>query len=168
MSFIHWAHYIIGIEKPYANVEGDSGGETFYGFTTSLLQQLEIEPPRDKETAIEYLDIYFWKPLSCDDLDWFVAWCYADAVFHHGLGKSANKCLQAGLGVAQDGIVGPVTMAAGKTVRRTDFWLRYARRRNRLFIAIARHRKKDMKFIQGWFNRLHELSTTAYRSIGYD
>ena len=162
--FHEWSLFILDIEKEYANDPLDSGGETWWGFTEQFLKDAELEPPKTSEDAIGLLYDYFWVGHKLYDMHWLAAWMYGDALFHHSP-RSAAKCLQAGLGVKQDGYVGPITRAAATDIQDTiAFWERYSIRRNNLFHAIAEIRKKDVRFVKGWNNRLIQLSSAAYRA----
>lgn len=165
MSFHDWVHFELGIEKRYANDPDDSGGETWYGFTKAFLKLIDEPAPKTIDAAINLYQDYIWDEHGLDKMDWLVAWCYGDALVHHNP-RSAAKCLQAGLGVKQDGFVGPLTREAARSgmVRRINFWERYYIRRTKLIHAIAKSRNKDMKFIVGWQNRITKLTAAAYRA----
>lgn len=167
MLFDQWSDFVLRVEGNYSDEKHDRGGKTWFGFTEAFLDSVNENPPQTKERAKRLLYQYFWQPHHLADMDWFVAWCYGDALINHSP-RSAAKCLQAGLQVKQDGAVGPITIKAASPgrIRRSDFWLRYAIRRTQLYFAIVRSNQSQQKFLKGWINRLHLLSTYAYRA-GY-
>lgn len=86
----------------------------------------------DQVAAIRRAD--YWRPLCADRLPPAVAIVLADGGYNQGIGAAARD-LQAALDVAQDGAIGPVTIAAAARLAPADLLgellvrraLRYAR-----------------------------------------
>lgn len=111
---------------------------------------------RDQAAAI--YRARYWEPLQADALPAPIAALLFDGAVNQGVGRAAHW-LQNALGVAADGIVGPVTLAA---VAAADAWALHAeiaRRRDesyRLDAAWARN-------AVGWIRRLMTVVAASAR-----
>lgn len=105
-------------EGGYADHPRDPGGATKYGITSATLSawrgaRVTATDVR-RLTRAEAGAIYrapYWDAILADDLPAGVDYCVFDAAVNSGPGRAA-RWLQAALRVPQDGIVGPVTVAA--------------------------------------------------------
>ena len=101
---------LLGHEGGYTEGKGDPGGETRFGvskrsYPDEDLKNLTLE--RSKE-------IYkrdFWDRAQCDKLPAALAFQVFDAAVNSGIGQSI-RFLQRAVGVADDGQLGPLTIAA--------------------------------------------------------
>ena len=101
---------LIGEEGGYSNDPHDPGGETKYGISKAAYPQVDIAGLTiDTAKAIYVRD--FWAPCRCDDLPAGLALMVFDAAVNNDC-ERAREWLQAAVGVAQDGVIGPQTMTA--------------------------------------------------------
>lgn len=113
-------------EGGYVNDPHDAGGETNWGISKRSYPTLDIRGLTREQAS----DIYrrdFWEPLYCDAIPYGLA----VQVFDHGVNagrSSAARLLQRTLGLKEDGVFGPVTLAAAKASGRAAV-KGYARRR---------------------------------------
>lgn len=106
-------------EGGYVNHPHDKGGETNYGVTLAVYNHYRKSlglPPRSVRliTAIEVREIYsssYWKEARSDLLPSLLALCHFDWAVNTGCYR-AIKTLQQVVGVAQDGVIGPLTKQA--------------------------------------------------------
>ena len=110
--------HLFGHEGGYADHPRDPGGATKYGITRATLSSWRGRTvtktdvrrlTRDEAGAI--YKARYWDGVRADDLPAGVDYCVFDAAVNSGPGR-ATKWLQAAVRVAQDGAVGPVTLAA--------------------------------------------------------
>lgn len=85
-----------------------------------------------------------------------VANVFFDGHVNHGMW--GIKMMQEVLGVAQDGIVGPITLAAINAANPADLVRRYVDRRRAAYQYLADSRSSQRKFLAGWLARLEKFS----------
>jgi len=105
-------------EGGYADHPSDPGGATKYGITRATLSGWRGRPVSKTDvrrlTRDEAAAIYrarYWTAVCGDGLPAGVDYCVFDASVNSGPARAA-KWLQAAARVRQDGVVGPVTLAA--------------------------------------------------------
>lgn len=104
---------LISNEGGYSNHPDDPGGETNWGITVSVARahgysgQMRDMP---QETAKDIYRRQYWRAWM-DGLPYQLAFQVFDAAVNSGPGQAA-KWLQRAVGVQDDGVVGPVTLAA--------------------------------------------------------
>ena len=98
----------------------DNGGATMYGITIGTLRAWRGKPVTKDDvrrlTKAEALEIYrawYWQPVRGDDLPLGLDLVAFDCAVNSGPSRGA-RFLQAAIGVAADGFVGPATVAAAK------------------------------------------------------
>lgn len=105
---------LIGHEGGYSNHPDDPGGETMWGVTASVARANGYTGPMrnlPRETAKGIYRAQYWDKVQADRMPFPVAFQVFDAAVNHGTGQAA-KFLQRAAGVADDGIIGPKTLAA--------------------------------------------------------
>lgn len=101
---------LIAFEGGYVWDPRDPGGETRWGISKRAYPHVDIRNlTRDQARQIYYRD--YWQRARCDQLPPGVAFDVFDAAVNSGIGQ-AIRWLQRAVGVADDGIVGPLTIAA--------------------------------------------------------
>jgi lysozyme family protein len=106
---------VLGHEGGYVNDPRDAGGETKYGISKRSYPHLNIAAlTLDDAKAIYKRD--FWDRAQADELPYRVGFQLFDGAVNSGVSQSV-KWLQRAVGVADDGILGPVTLAAALAVR---------------------------------------------------
>jgi lysozyme family protein len=110
MNFDKCFEKLISHEGGYVNNAKDPGGETKFGISKRSYPQLDIKAL----TLADAKDIYrrdFWDRAQCDRLPPSIAFDVFDCAVNSGIGQSI-RFLQRAVGVADDGSVGPLTIAA--------------------------------------------------------
>ena len=104
---------MIGIEGNYVDDPSDPGGATKYGISQRAYPTLNIQSLTLDDARNLYKTDY-WSKAQCDKLPPALALCLFDSVVNAGPGTASIliKALQLGLGVVQDGVIGPQTQAA--------------------------------------------------------
>lgn len=117
-SFVEALDFTLQCEGGYSDNPNDPGGSTMRGITLTTYrdweknQSLTVADLQNVSVAdVSY--IYgqnYWNANSCDSLPTGVDLSVFDMSVNAGDGRSA-KILQACLSVAEDGVIGPVTLA---------------------------------------------------------
>lgn len=121
---------LIGNEGGYSNraLSADPGGETNWGITWPKLREAIGAGLVEPETTIKNLTreqakvIYralFWDESRLDEMPPAIAFQVFDAAVNHGI-PNGIRFLQRAAGVADDGHIGPVTIAAVASQSVTD------------------------------------------------
>lgn len=106
---------LMGHEGGYVNNPKDPGGETNWGISKRSYPQIDIKNlSREGAKAIYKTD--YWDRAQCDRLPPTLAYLLFDCAVNSGIGQ-AVRFLQRAVGVADDGQIGPLTLAA---VQRLD------------------------------------------------
>lgn len=110
MNFSIAINRVLGNEGGYVNNPNDPGGETNWGISKRSYPEVDIKAlTRDDAVAIYLRD--FWQRGQMDQFDGAIAYQALDFAVNSGI-ETAIRKLQAAVGVAEDGHVGPVTVAA--------------------------------------------------------
>lgn len=105
---------VIGHEGGYSDHPDDPGGQTMWGVTIAVARANGYAGAmRDmpREVAKGIYRSQYWDKVQADSMPFAVAFQVFDAAVNHGTGQAA-KFLQRAAGVADDGIIGPKTLAA--------------------------------------------------------
>lgn len=118
--------FVFSVEGGFTDDPVDPGGATNLGITHDELAKwrgraVTIDDMRKlgKDEAAAIYRANYWAISRCSDLAPGVDLIVFDASVNTGNGRSA-RLLQAALGVAVDGQIGPVTVAAANAVRADD------------------------------------------------
>lgn len=110
MNFDQAFQRLIGHEGGYVNHPKDPGGETKYGITKRSYPGENIAAMTlDRAQTIYRRD--YWGPAGCDLVPDAAKFDLFDMAVNSGV-NTAIKVLQRAVGVADDGVIGPVTMQA--------------------------------------------------------
>ena len=105
---------VIGHEGGYVNNPKDPGGETNWGITKTTAQANGYLGAMKSMTKSQAKEIYrkaFWERAKCSQYNSAIGFQLFDAAVNHGIGN-AIRMLQRAVGVADDGIVGQMTLGA--------------------------------------------------------
>lgn len=145
-------------EGGFSNHPADPGGKTRFGITEAVAREAGYrgdmrELPLDLAKRI-YKDRY-WGAVRADELPAAVRYAVFDAAVNSGV-RQAARWLQRAVGVRDDGVIGPVTLAA---VRAAD--------PERLLRQLLAQRLRFMtnlptwpSFSRGWARRIADLMET--------
>ncbi|WP_442596281.1 glycoside hydrolase family 108 protein [Parapusillimonas sp. JC17] len=143
---------LIGHEGGYVNHPDDRGGETNWGITLRTAREAGYTGSmRDltREQAREIYRVAYWQRARCDEFDGAIAFQVFDAAVNHGIGNSI-RFLQRAAGVADDGAIGPVTMAAAQRMTVTDVLARFNAARLEFYTKLSTW----PSFGKGWARRV--------------
>jgi len=101
---------LIGSEGGYVNDLRDPGMETKFGISKRSYPDLDIKSLTIEQAKSIYKRDY-WDRAHCDSLHPIIAFQVFDAAVNSGIGQSI-RFLQRAIGVADDGVIGPLTLAA--------------------------------------------------------
>ncbi len=155
--------YLLFEEGGWSNHKADIGGATMYGVTQAVYTdwRKRIKKPwqpvskMTKEEAFQVYDILYWRMASCDRLPWPISYLVFDAAVNSGPSRGV-KWMQAGLGLAQDGVVGRNTIAAcEKVVEELDLpkILAIVDARAVFLARLVQRSPSQATFLLGWWRR---------------
>lgn len=139
----------------YVNDPQDSGGETKFGIAKSAHPNLNIRGLGLAGAKMIYVTKY-WGPSKCSEYSTNVGILVFDAAVNHGVSRSI-VFLQRALGLIEDGIVGPATLAKAKAIDEKLLCEKYLNVRQKFFDDIVKNKPSQAKFINGWTSRVNEL-----------
>lgn len=148
MKFEQVIERVLGHEGGYVNNPADPGGETNWGISKRSYPGLNIKDLTRKD-AIEIYRRDFWNVLHGDSLYDGVAFQLLDFAINSGTG-TAIRYLQRAVGVADDGVWGPVSAAACKSMSEPDQIMRLNAER----LDFMRKLKGWKDFGSGWAGRI--------------
>lgn len=114
MNFDQAFDLLIGNEGGYSFNAADPGGETMWGVTARIARASGyVGEMRDlpRETAKAIYRAKYWTPLQADQMPDALKFHLFDAAVNSGV-QQAIKWLQRSMDVGDDGILGPLTLAA--------------------------------------------------------
>lgn len=156
---------ILAHEGGYADHPRDPGGATKFGITHTTLASWRGRPVSKADvralTTGEATQIYetrYWRVIKGDALPYGVDYAVLDFAINSGPGRAASH-LQKVLGVAQDGIIGPVTLKALFGMGRATVINRLCDSR----LAFLRGLSNWPTFGKGWAARVAKVRATALR-----
>lgn len=143
---------LIAHEGGYVNHPKDPGGETNWGITkrTAVANgYISAMKNMTREQAYAIYEKAFWQRYQCDQLPPSVAYQFFDAVVNHGSGN-ASRMLQRAVGVADDGIIGEITLKAINAMPESDVLLRFNAERLTFYTKLSTF----PTFGKGWVKRV--------------
>jgi lysozyme family protein len=167
--------FVLKAEGGYTNHPSDRGGPTNKGILQREYDQYRRDnglPSADVRDILnaEVEDIYlhdYWLAGRCDRMPWPVSLAHFDACVNTGVAQAA-KFLQRTVGTRDDGVVGPLTLAALTSALEREspgaLAARLARQRIAFYRGLAKRDPEQRVFLKGWLNRLEKLSGTISKS----
>lgn len=113
---------LIGHEGGYVNHPNDPGGETNWGITLRTARAHGYTGHMRDLTRAQAKSIYYaayWQRARAGEYDPAIGFQLFDAAVNHGIGN-AIRFLQRAVGVVDDGVVGPMTVAAIRSMSVSD------------------------------------------------
>ncbi len=167
-SFAEALSLILRHEGGYADHPLDPGGATNLGITRATLadwrgravSRAEVRALGQAEAAAIYRQRY-WNAVRADDLPAGVDLAVFDAAVNAGPVR-AVRWLQAALGVAVDGRIGPQTLAAARRTDRADLIRAISSQR----LGFLRRLATFSAFGRGWTRRVAETESAALALAG--
>lgn len=152
MTFDDVFERLIGHEGGYVNNPNDPGGETNWGITKATAKvtgYLGSMRQMSREQAKLIYKSAYWDRARCDELPVAVAFQYFDAAVNHGAGN-AVRFLQRAAGVADDGKLGPASLAAINTTPVNDLLMLFNAERLEFYTKL----NTFDSFGKGWVRRV--------------
>lgn len=146
-------------EGGYNNDSADPGGETKYGISKRSYPNEDIRG-MTKERAAEIYRSDYWNLIQADKLPSWLRYTVFDFAVNAGV-KRAVVGLQRLAGVKADGIVGPKTLEAAKTVSLEE----YTNYRAAYYRDLVKERPRLKKFLDGWLYRTEKVAKQTHRLI---
>ncbi len=160
MTFEEAFERLIGHEGGYVNHPDDPGGETNWGITkrTALANGYtgDMRDLRRDQAKTIYRNAY-WNRAKADEYDGAIGYQLFDAAVNHGMGN-AVRFLQRAVGVADDGVIGHMTVAAIRSMSVTDVLAHFNAERLEFYTKLSTW----PTFGKGWTRRVaHNLKYAA-------
>lgn len=155
MTFEECIEIVLRLEGGYVNDPRDIGGETRWGVSKRAFPNVNIKD-LTKEDAIEIYRIYYWNKVRAGDMPPAVRLAVFDCAVNQGVIR-AVAFVQKSLGVRNDGIIGPQTLAAFTDVPPEVFLANFLTRR---FEAYAGNPQWPI-YGRGWMKRLMEITVRS-------
>lgn len=147
-KFLTAINRVLSHEGGYSNNPADPGGETKWGISKRSYPKVRIaELKRNQAIAIYYRD--FWLKAGCEGLSAGAGYQLLDSAVNSGIAQSV-RFMQRALGVADDGVAGPVTREALQKISTTDFILLFNAERLEFMSKL----KGWESFSRGWARRI--------------
>ena len=155
MEFEKAVDLILRLEGGYSIDAQDRGGETKFGVSKRAFPHINIKD-LTKEDAIEIYRIYYWDKIRIGEMPPEVRLAVFDCAVNQGHIRAVSF-VQKSLGVLNDGIVGPVTLAAFSEQSPKLFLSNFVMRR---FEAYAKNDQWSV-YGRGWMKRLMEITVRS-------
>lgn len=143
---------LLGHEGGYSDHKADPGGKTMWGITEAVARAYGFTGDMRTLTRDEAKRIYradYWEPVRADELPQQVRFDVFDGAVNSDV-KQSVKWLQRAAGVADDGIIGPKTLAAVRAMAPD----RVAKRYNGHRLRFMKDLKNWPSFSRGWADRI--------------
>lgn len=153
-QFTRFIERVLAHEGGYVNHPADPGGETNWGITRRTAQANGYTGAMRLMTRDQAIAVYrkaFWERYHADKMPDAVAFQFFDACINHGYGNAA-RMLQRAAGVADDGAIGPVSLAAIQALPVNDLLLRFNAERLLFYTKLSTFGT----FGKGWVRRVAE------------
>ncbi|EQB8877497.1 glycoside hydrolase family 108 protein [Vibrio cholerae] len=152
-----------GTPKPdlgYVNNPKDKGGETKGGISKRAFPGVDIAG-LTLDGIVRIYHVSYWKTACCQEYPAAIALYALDSAVQHGA-VNAIRMLQEISGSKPDGKFGPKTRAAVLGSDIEYLCARYGLRRARFYARILKNDYSQIDFIEGWHNRLVNLTNAAW------
>jgi lysozyme family protein len=149
-NFNYSIPFVLEHEGGLCNTSGDAGGLTNFGICQRSYPDLDIQN-LTRDDAITIYGRDFWQS-SWDQLDKRVAAKVFDISVNCGEAWGP-KILQRALGVTDDGIIGPATIAAANGADPEGLLGEMVTVLDHHYEAIVQEHPGDQKFLDGWEHR---------------
>jgi lysozyme family protein len=155
---------ILKFEGGYVNDPNDHGGATNKGVTQTVYDEYRKSLNKSSQsvkdiTDEEVKDLYYkkyWIVAMCDKLPLDVDTVHFDMAVNAGP-KQAAKLLQRSVGVADDGVIGPATLAKVTSTNPKAIIRQYINKRIEFYIGLVMNNLSQIKFLNGWILRANSF-----------
>lgn len=133
------------------NISGDKGGLTKFGIAQKFHPNIDVASLTKEQAETIYLNEY-WNPGKCSELPNEIMYAHFSCAVNCGIG-AAIKILQRACKVADDGICGPATLGAAKSVSLAEYCSEWQLK----YDNIIKEDPSQVKFEAGWKNRIEKI-----------
>ena len=157
MNFDAAFDIVLKHEGGYVHHPSDPGGATNMGITEAVARRVGYRGPMQDlpvELAKRIYHEDYWKAVRADELPPAVRYAVFDAAVNSGPAQSV-RWLQRALGVADDGVLGPKTLAAAKEANPDALRARLVAQR----LTFLTNLNTFGTFGRGWTRRCCEILT---------
>lgn len=141
----------------YVNDPLDNGGETKFGVAKNANTDLNITTLTwDQAKAVYY--VRYWLAGKCEQMPARLAALHFDGCVNHGI-KRANMFVQRALGLAADGVIGPLTLAKVRVTPTISLCNNIADQRDLFYRQIVTNNPTQGRYLSGWLRRIAEVRT---------
>lgn len=155
---------ILKHEGGYVNDPADRGGATNKGITQKVYDEYRklLNKPVQSVKNIsddEVKEIYrksYWLPACCDKLPASIDTAHFDMAVNAGP-RQAARLLQRSVGVTDDGVIGPATLAAVEKADPKALSRQYANKRVEFYNSLVMRDPSQIKFLKGWTARANSF-----------
>lgn len=158
---------VLKSEGGYVNDNTDHGGETNLGVTRAAWGEYVGRPIRDGEMRALTRDMVkpfykarYWDKVRGDDLPAGLDYAVFDFAVNAGPGRAA-KFLQRAVGVAEDGILGPATMAEVQRANAAEVLAQFSAAKESFYKGLVDRDPSQRRFINGWLARVDQVERAA-------
>lgn len=158
---------VLKSEGGYVNDNADHGGETNLGVTRAAWGEYKGRPIQDGEMRGLTRDMVkpfyksrYWDKVRGDELPAGLDYAVFDFAVNAGPGR-AVKFLQRAVGVVDDGIIGPKTMAAVASTNAREALEHFSEAKASFYKGLVDRDPSQRKFIKGWLARVDMVQKTA-------
>ncbi len=163
---------VAGHEGGYQKHPNDSGNYnsldqlvgTNWGISAPVYEAYLNYPPSEedmrsmsRQTAANIFRRNFWDKIRGDQIQsQAVANIFFDGAVNHG--RTGVRIMQRVLGVAVDGIVGPITLSKLNSFDPAKIYLSYKQARTNFYHQLAKEKPRLAVFLQGWLKRINSFT----------
>ncbi len=155
--FLRAVEYVLKHEGGYVKDALDPGGETKFGISKRSFPKLDIKSlTRNQAIAIYWGE--YWRPEYDETGGEALATKVFDLAVNMGH-KTAHRILQTAMNniitdghIAEDGIIGPVTISHLNNMRTMQLFTRFLLNAELYYKSLNKP-----KFLDGWLNRLYDV-----------
>ena len=159
-AFDRAVDFVLEYEGGLVDDPADAGGVTKFGISQRAYPDLNIRELTTPAARQIYYEDY-WLKCKCPELPYPLAMLVFDSAVNQGP-SAAIKMLQQALGTEPDGVVGPITIAAGHRAELRKVTVDLAARRA---LRYALH-PQVQQFGLGWYRRLMACLELTQEPLG--
>lgn len=177
MNYLDAINKVLEHEGGYVNNPLDTGGRTNYGITQATYEKFlgrklssaeadSVMKNMPKGNAVTIYKSMYWDAIQGDKIKQYaIAAIIFDQAVNRGV-SAAVKQAQRILGLAQDGKIGPITIATLNGVKDTDFIPKYLTESINAYKTIVANNPSQSVFLNGWLKRVESLKSYASNLFG--
>lgn len=158
---------VLKSEGGYVNDNADRGGETMLGVTRAAWGEYKGRPIRDgemrkltRDMVKPFYKLEYWDKIRGDDLPAGLDYAVFDFAVNAGPVRAA-RFLQRAVGVPEDGILGPATIAAVQRAKSSEVLAQLSAAKESFYKGLVDRDPAQRRFIKGWLARVDQVERTA-------